>query len=293
MKNVSFLLISIFALFFISCNQDETNPQEGSNVIGSSTTDEGVVLNLTSTKEALYEGVNNVTFSLGNGQSLSEGGTWKITPVMEMTMDNGMKHMHSTPIKGFDIGSSNTTSGEGQILFVMPTVEKGAWELHIEYIVNDAVEAMWMMPIEVNAVTFETSEANYKTVIMQQLDGSEERIVLGYNFLSGGPEMGANDIEILAFKRIPAMDHGHHEEGHGHDFETYEPYTQLSIKTTPWMPSMSHGSSNNVDPEETEEGVYTGVVNFSMTGDWQIQLNVKDGETEIINEEGLSFYLEF
>lgn len=40
------------------------------------------------------------------------------------------------------------------------------------------------------------------------------------------------------------------------------------------MPSMGHGSPNNVNPVHIEKGHYRGKVNFTMTGEWQIKLKV-------------------
>jgi hypothetical protein len=57
------------------------------------------------------------------------------------------------------------------------------------------------------------------------------------------------------------------------------------------MPSMGHGSSGNVSPVHTADGIYTGKVNFSMTGDWQITLKLKRGDMMI--GEPLIYTLDF
>jgi hypothetical protein len=46
------------------------------------------------------------------------------------------------------------------------------------------------------------------------------------------------------------------------------------------MPSMGHGSPNNINPLHIKNGHYKGKVNFTMTGDWRINLVLnKDGKT--------------
>ncbi|OHX64387.1 FixH family protein [Flammeovirga pacifica] len=295
MKNFSILLYTLLvsAVLFSCDNNDSTStiPEEELYTIAKITNDNGVELQMKSTAEMLYEGVNNVQFDIENG-SLSDGGVWKIMPVMQMMMNGETAHQHSTPLRGFDVGMSNTTTGKGQILFVMPSSEMGEWTMHVSYYVNDEMEAMWVLPIDVNAVEFLTPAANYKTVIMAPIPDSDDRLILGYNFLSGTPDIGNNDYEILAFRRTPAM-MSHGRTSNEHMFETYTAYNDLTFEVTPWMPSMGHSSSNNEDPLASKEGVYTGLVNFSMKGDWQLQLNVKDGEQQLIEEDGLSFYLEF
>jgi hypothetical protein len=48
----------------------------------------------------------------------------------------------------------------------------------------------------------------------------------------------------------------------------------MTVEITPEMPSMGHGSPNNVNPVHTGNGHYKGTVNFTMTGDWRIHLKL-------------------
>jgi hypothetical protein len=48
-----------------------------------------------------------------------------------------------------------------------------------------------------------------------------------------------------------------------------------TIEITPEMPSMGHGSPNNVNPVNTGNGHYKGKVNFTMTGEWKVNVLVK------------------
>jgi hypothetical protein len=59
-------------------------------------------------------------------------------------------------------------------------------------------------------------------------------------------------------------------------FPGIENYT---VEIVPEMPSMGHGSPNNVDPTHSADGHYEGQVNFTMTGLWRINLNIMDGST--------------
>jgi hypothetical protein len=60
--------------------------------------------------------------------------------------------------------------------------------------------------------------------------------------------------------------------------------TDLTIEITPEMPSMGHGSPNNINPVHTGNGHYLGNVNFTMTGAWRIHLVVKKGDRLISNK---------
>ncbi|RPI16086.1 MAG: hypothetical protein EHM58_12645 [Ignavibacteriae bacterium] len=43
----------------------------------------------------------------------------------------------------------------------------------------------------------------------------------------------------------------------------------------PWMPSMNHGSSSNINPTYSGKGVYTGRVNLVMSGGWEVYDTVR------------------
>lgn len=54
--------------------------------------------------------------------------------------------------------------------------------------------------------------------------------------------------------------------------------SSLTVTLTPEMPSMDHGSPNNVDPVHVGKGHYKGKVNFTMTGLWQLNLDFMQGD---------------
>ena len=75
------------------------------------------------------------------------------------------------------------------------------------------------------------------------------------------PKVGMNGCEFLIHKRQSMM--------------MFPPVTDLSLEMTPDMPSMGHGSPNNVNPTHVSNGHYKGTVNFTMTGEWRITLVLK------------------
>jgi hypothetical protein len=75
------------------------------------------------------------------------------------------------------------------------------------------------------------------------------------------PVVGINDFEIAIHKMASMM-----------SFPAADDYT---VEIEPEMPSMGHGSPNNENPVLTENGHYKGKVNFTMTGDWRINMVTK------------------
>ena len=69
------------------------------------------------------------------------------------------------------------------------------------------------------------------------------------------------DLEIAVFSR--------------ESNDSFPPVTDLEIEFEPSMPSMGHGSPDNEHPVHRHGGHYAGKVNFTMTGDWRIHLDLR------------------
>jgi hypothetical protein len=57
--------------------------------------------------------------------------------------------------------------------------------------------------------------------------------------------------------------------------------SNCDVTIEPSMPSMGHGSPNNINPVHMADGHYMGSVNFTMDGEWLIEVSVLEGSTEI------------
>ena len=54
----------------------------------------------------------------------------------------------------------------------------------------------------------------------------------------------------------------------------------LTLDIAPSMPTMGHGSPGNENPVASGDGHYTGLVNFTMAGPWQVIVTVsREGGT--------------
>jgi len=77
------------------------------------------------------------------------------------------------------------------------------------------------------------------------------------------PKVGINDIELFIAKKASMM--------------SFPADSSLTVTLTPEMPSMGHGSPNNVNPVHVGGGHYKGKVNFTMTGLWRLHLDFTNG----------------
>lgn len=207
-------------------------------------------------EEPLFVGYNRLQLSITDDEGNPLSGNIAINPVMDMgPMDHGDhgghgEHMeHSCPHDYPDGPSVKNGTVLFNVAFVMPSGELGTWALNVTF-QGKTVE----VPIAV--IQPEWSK------MVSFTHGPEESKTGYFVFLvePRAPQVGQNDLQLAIYKRANMFD--------------WPPVDGLEVEMTPWMPSMDHGSPNNVDPKDTGNGMYLGKVNFTMTGDWQIRLKI-------------------
>lgn len=171
-----------------------------------------------------------------------------LVPVMHME-----SHSHSSPHEPPGATrDSETGLYRAGIVFTMPGGGMGSWELQIELQEGGGESFEGVIPVDVEPsdrvrTTVSEQEARYILTLVEPSD----------------PEVGQNELRVLLHRRASM-----------HDFPAV---TDADIAFEPWMPSMDHGSSNNVDPVHEENGHYSGIVNFNMTGDWELRFDITAG----------------
>lgn len=211
--------------------------------------------------EDLFVGYNKIYFSLSDsitGEKITSNLDITNLPMMDMdTM------MHSCPTEAF-VYNSELKQYVGAVVFVMPSTA-GIWTMTstIENTTNGDI-GIAQFQLEV----IQPDEAKL-TSFISALDPTASYFISLIQ--PKNPKIGENEFEILINRRASMMSW------------PYEPY--LNVEIDPQMPSMNHGSPNNVNPVHIENGHYLGVVNFTMTGWWQVNLLIKDGEGNILADD--------
>lgn len=143
-------------------------------------------------------------------------------------------------------------------IFTMPSGMMGNWELEITVhdIEHSGLEITGKIDVEVD-----------NTNRVKTFTGSDENRYILTWIEPKEPETGLNDLVISLHQQQSMMD--------------YPGVIDATIEFEPWMPSMGHGSSNNVHPAHEEGGFYQGEVNFNMTGDWELRFNITRNEEEL------------
>ena len=132
----------------------------------------------------------------------------------------------------------------------------GSWTLQIKVLNNTTdKEGLIMIPLTITEPVLSKQKS-----FTAQHNGSKYFISL---IEPSTPKIGINDFEIAIYKKTSMM--------------SWPADSSLSVTITPEMPSMGHGSPNNINPVHVGKGHYKGKVNFTMTGLWRINLDFMSG----------------
>lgn len=246
-----YLIITSFIFTLTRCAEDEVKVDPTEGLVKLS---DGYALGAAARlelwgSENYFVGFNKITAVLYDSLSNQRITDAHILFSPEMSMMGGMKH--ACPVENPEEESVNE-GFPGAVEFIMPTSDMGSWKLKVivnNHLYNKSGSANF--DIVVNNPT----TAKVKSFVTE----ANEKIFIGYYF-PDKMKVGVNTFEVTAYQMVSAYE--------------FTPVENFTISLTPEMPSMGHGSPNNVDPVYSSGGHYKGKVNFTMTGDWRLNLLV-------------------
>lgn len=264
---LKFIYILFISLWFVSCENNEEpeiNPFEGLTKLKEGYASGAAAKVEIWGKKNFFAGYNNLVVALYDSVKPTE----KITdahihfmPVMTMGM-GGMTMQHACPYENPDETAIDDVF-PGAVVFVMPTSMDGSWKLDLS-VHNHKNDKEGKITFDISVDNPTPSVINVFTALAPD----NNKLVLSM-LEPSKPKVGINDIEFTLHKKATMM-----------DWPADDSYT---IEITPEMPSMGHGSPNNVNPVSTGNGHYKGKVNFTMTGEWKINVVVKKNGTAVSN----------
>lgn len=242
-------LPSLFlALVALACGPAPTSSD--ALPVRASVTDGALTVELLSA-EPLHVGQNQVRYRvLHDGQPASHALLTQ-RPLMDM---GSMRH--ACPLQNPDHEPAEDGLFPGLLVFTMPTMDDATWTLAVDVALEHDGP-----PVTVSLGELTVADSALKQVVTR--DGRRITLTLGF---SEAPHVGVNELVVTAHVAHDAM------------MMSYDPVTDLAFTVTPEMPSMGHGSSNNLAPTLGDDGLYRGRVNFSMPGEWVVHLAVASGD---------------
>lgn len=261
-----FIHIILLSILFVSCEKEnDLKPNTNNYLKVGEGVSSGSSFNVEFYSiDSLFVGYNKVYLKItdkNSGQSVNQA-----TMVLRPLMDMGT-FTHACPFE--NPGTSLNSDGyfEGVILFSM--IGTNSWSLTVDISANGKSETI-LFPIGKVISTMPVR----KIVVIDSLSiGAGKWMITKYPISLVLPKVwkvGQNSFEITAHRMESKM--------------SFPAATDLTFEIIPEMPSMGHGSPNNLNPVHTSNGHYVGSVNFTMTGAWRINMIVKKGDKTVTNK---------
>ena len=252
------LLISV-VLFSCSDNEPEINPTAGLTKIS-----EGYALGAGAkvelwAKQELFTGYNQLFVALYDSVNKSRITEAHVTFNPEMNMTGGMAH--ACPIENPEDEHAVNKLFPGAVVFIMPTSDMGSWKMDVN-VHNHSNGKSGIAELDITVV-----DPQLPKMKSFQIE-SGEKFFVSYIF-PAEPKVGVNAFTVVVHKKESMM-----------NFPAVE---NFSFELTPEMPSMDHGSPNNVNPTHVKLGHSEGKVNFTMTGEWRLNLDINRND-ELLKE---------
>jgi len=259
MNKFKLFILPLFSLLAIisSCGKEDTvsDPAEGLTKIGSgfvagAATKADVYLQ-NSTPLTGYQPITIVLTDSISGAYIDEA-IIQLMPMMDM---GTMKH--SAPFENPVSTKATNHRFEAAVMFIMSSMG-GTWtvDLMVNNLKNGKTGKLTLPvtvaePAQKRMLSFTSAVDNTTKYFVSLVQPAK-------------PKVGINDLEMVVYKRASMM--------------SFPADSSLSISFEPEMPTMNHGSPNNIHPAHKAIGHYMGKVNFTMTGLWRLHFDMKLGD---------------
>ena len=255
MKKIFFFTLFIgAAALYSSCTKDkaiEPDPTAGLQKLASGyAAGSGARVELYARESLVNTGYTRFYIALYDSANSArlEDAHIQLTPMMDM--GGGM--MHSAPVENPESEEAVNHLYPCSVAFVMP----GNWTLNV-HVHNHAANKSGDLVIPLTI----TDPARSR---MKSFTASHNGVKYFVALVEpAAPKVGINDMELAIYKKASMMN--------------WPADSSLSVVLTPEMPTMGHGSPNNVNPVHMGNGHYKGKVNFTMTGYWKLNLDYWSG----------------
>lgn len=253
-KPLRMSMLCVAMLFIaISCDKTSNSPELEAITIQTATID-GYTVELLS-DQALVTGYNQLYWRVTSGGELVDIQSFTIAPSMTMTM---MGHSHATPFNQPTETAEYDKVFSNMAVFIMPSGDMGYWE--IDFDIQTATDQTISGSMEIEVAS------SWRLTSVKSTDGSTTYFVTWY--APQEPATGNQELSFMVHKRVSMM--------------SFPAVTNAEVSVYPYM-DMGGGEGHSTpfqNPEPMGEGMYTGSINYSMSGTWTTDITLLiDGDS--------------
>ena len=272
MEKIRFFLITV-CLVASSCTKEKTDyeatidktvPEYAAFEEVANIQSEGYDIRVDALNGTFYKGYNALRVHITDSRTNEPTAVSDVTLLPVATDADGERS--SCPHRSELVYQSDSSYFSGYLVFTSESNEAAAWELHIGFTVaNEAYSVQQAVAVQ------EQPNKNLNMTAFTGKDGQQYLIAL---VSPQRPNVAENKL-VAGIYRL--------------DNDAAQPmYTEASGYTLlldPRMPEPSmgnHSSPNNVDLTQQSDGLYHGVVNYTMTGNWTLNFILLNADGRIV-----------
>ncbi|MCE1165996.1 MAG: FixH family protein [Bacteroidetes bacterium] len=241
------LFTALMALLFYSCSKDNSvnsvnNPVNSDYIKLFSVDTTGVRYEVYSrTGSSFFVGYNEIGLKVFINDAEQKTGYVNFTPVMYHAVGPG----HGTPVSPKFYYSDSTGLFTGYVSYIMLSDTTSRWFGDYGYNGGNFVrhKEFSVIPGTGNQMHFWLGEGSSLLYLLTVVAPKNASI-------------GLNDYKCILHSTA--------------DQYIYNEVDSAKMFIKSWMPSHGHGSSSNVNPFSLGNGMYKGVANFTMAGQWYL-----------------------
>ena len=274
MKKLHLLVVAILFVT-ISCTLDKTDYRSEIDTIVEeffefeevvSFNESGYKISVEALNGTFYKGYNDIRVKITD----IENGT--TVPASEVTflpvMTDGLGKTSSGPHLYDLIYNSTENYYTGYAVFTKESTISDSWVLYLSFTVNNQ-----KFSVAKDILINEQLNKNLNMTAFTGNDGQDYLIAL---IAPQKPKIAENDLVAGIFKYVvPTTQPGNFPDPSQFTYIKVQNYTLLLDPRMP-EPSMgNHSSPNNQDLTQQSDGLYYGVVRYTMTGNWTLNFILK------------------
>ncbi|UMB61019.1 hypothetical protein MHL31_02175 [Lutibacter sp. A80] len=281
MKRLQIIVIVVF-IMVTSCTIDKTDYEAELNIETTefiefkevtSISSGNYTINIEALNGVFYKGYNKIHLKVNNtltNENL-EGLELTFLPIMTDANGNKVSCPHSYNL----VYNSTEAYYEGYVVFTSESDSTVNWQLFID--VTETNETQTLQQI---ITVEEQTNLNLNMTAFTGNDGEQYFIAL---IAPQSPSVSQNDLVAGIYKyNQPTNEEGIFPDPSQFSYSIVQNHTLLLDPRMP-EPSMgNHSSPNNQDLTQQSDGLYYGVVNYTMTGNWTLNFILQDENGQII-----------
>ncbi len=220
-----------------------------------------------------YKGFNDFRLKIINTQTNESLNTSEVTFLPVITNYNG--NNSSCPHR-YNLDYNSTEEYySGYAVFTSYSTDSENWKLHLSFTDNDQIYT-----IAEEIIVEEQINMNLNMTTFTGSDGEQYFIAL---IAPQKPRIAENELVAGIYRYDqPSDEAGTFPDPSQFSYSEVSDYTLLLDPRMP-EPSMgNHSSPNNEDLLQDDDGLYHGIVNYTMTGNWTLNFRMQNQYGEIL-----------